>query len=227
MNIPWREYFLIERGKFPMKKLNPRPNRQELIHKICEREEFRNPDNEKCSPKQRYAAHTKPNIYDLFSHFCIEVEGLKKILKCERSNIREGLELNNGECCCHGCLKKNKRKLNYCNSHRTTRAAHHPQYQPLDEMCLTSTNCTCVPSQSGNQPKRETNLQNGKPKPQQEIKSTMLREKQRYEERRKFHTDISTYHNKNPRNQKSCGKRGLACYTGIQFITKCLLTVLL
>jgi len=42
----------------------------------------------------------------------------------------------------------------------------------------------------------------------------MQREKQRYEKRRKFHSDISTYHQKNPRNQKSCGKRGLACYTG-------------
>ena len=51
-SIPWREYFLIERGKMPNKILNPKPNKQNYLKELCQKPEMSNPNNEEC-PAQK------------------------------------------------------------------------------------------------------------------------------------------------------------------------------
>ena len=54
---PWRNYFLIERGKFPMNLLNPRPDRnkvfQEYLSQLCPTEKYAYPDSGTCREGQR------------------------------------------------------------------------------------------------------------------------------------------------------------------------------
>lgn len=53
-NIQWREYFLIERGKFPQKLLNPKPDKMGYLDDLCRDEMFQNPENGLCKPKQTH-----------------------------------------------------------------------------------------------------------------------------------------------------------------------------
>ena len=59
---------------------------------------------------------------NIFRHYCTytDTQGYK-LEKCEIS--REGFSFKNGECCCHGCLRKNQRRNNWCQK-RTTRAGN-------------------------------------------------------------------------------------------------------
>jgi len=196
---PWRNYFLIERGKFPMNLLNPRPDRnrvfQEYLSQLCPTEKYAYPDSGTCREGQRhYCTYTDAQGY--------------KLEKCEIS--REGFAFKNGECCCHGCLRKNQRRNNWCPKTRTTRAANHPRYQPLDEQCLVEErNCTCTNENKSKQLK----LKDTKPKPLNEIREKMKQEKEAYEKNKAFHQRIRSQHNKSVRKEKQCGGRGLACYT--------------
>ena len=102
VELQWRNYFLIERGKFPNSLLNPKPNikRNEFINDVCSNPLFANPGNDRCDAKQR--------------HYCTgDATTGWSIHKCSRD--LNGKKLNNGECCCHGCLKRHKRKVG-CHS---------------------------------------------------------------------------------------------------------------
>ena len=134
----------------------------------------------------------------MFRHYCTytDTQGYK-LEKCEIS--RDGFAFKNGECCCHGCLRKNQRRNNWCQK-RTTRAgnnlsrpnsayiqniqANHPRYQPLDEQCLVEErNCTCTNENKSKQLK----LKDTKPKPLNEIREKMKLAKEDYEKNKAYH----------------------------------------
>lgn len=206
-DVPWRTYFLIERGKMPNKILNPKPNKQNYLKQLCQRPEMANPNNKEC-PAQK-------------GHYCLtqtDPQGntLYKIAKCSRD--RSGLMMKNGECCCHGCLRKNEN--NKCShNHRYKRAAFDPRAQPLVTSCLTDRNCTCVSSSRS----ANTGGQKGHNKPKTayaKMINKIKADKQKYEEKKNEITKVEK--RKGYRKPTTCGKRGLACFTVTQqsFLTE-------
>ena len=145
----------------------------------------------------------EPSNKNCLRHYCTytDTQGYK-LEKCEIS--RAGFSFKNGECCCHGCLRKNQRRNNWCQK-RTTRAgnpsplipsplicrayvlgilANHPRYQPLDEQCLVEErNCTCTNENKSKQLK----LKDTKPKPLNEIREKMKLAKEDYEKNKAYH----------------------------------------
>ena len=212
VELQWRNYFLIERGRFPQKKLNPKPDKQMYIRDVCQKELFRNPGDAPCAPKQ--------------THYCFEEDGEEGrrwvIAKCERdAKTRQGKRLESGECYCHGRLKKQKRKekanrlcresVRSTYGYRTKRTVYHPQYHPISIDCLTDTDCTC--------PKEKVPVRNtakSRPKSESgrmlsEMRSKMKTETKTYNQRKEFFKNIRNYHN-NGRRSHGCKTRGLACF---------------
>lgn len=202
---PWREYFLIERGKFPNNMLFSKPNKQEYIKQLCQNRKMADPKGGECVKKQ--------------THFCSEEvsNGLTtwKISKCRRKS-RNGMLLENNSCCCYECLKRQHDKIQRekCEKdpNRRRRAIYSPQSYPMSSPCPVTPQKSCECQQ-------KQRAQNGRPRRRSKnlvtaMKSKFDESKDEYKQNREFHRGIRNQHNKREKRKgNDCKQRGMACFT--------------
>ena len=207
VELQWRNYFLIERGKFPNKLLNPKPDKAKYLDDVCKDPLFAYPGDGPCKPKQR--------------HYCILEETGWVIAKCNRDVKfnRQGRKLDNNECCCHGCLKKQKRKekISQCDaddSKTRYRRGIYNQQHPMSHPCLTSETCMCSKREGSSKRENTAKRQRG----QSSDKLVNMRNKLKnatktYNQNRETYKNIRNFHEKNRGLRGAeCKKRGMACF---------------
>ena len=135
-----------------------------------------------------------------------------------------GKELEDGTCCCHGCLKKQKRAEKthkQCDKthSRTKRTIYHPQYHPMEIPCLTDKNCTCqkVPPRlvaGSNTPAAGVKRQPSENKRMlDEMKAKRKEAVSNYNKRKNETRRMKNFYQKNgKRNHQECKQKGMACF---------------
>ena len=127
-----------------------------------------------------------------------------------------GKELEDGKCCCHGCLKKQKRvekTYKQCprnGSSRTKRTIYHPIYHPMEISCLTDKNCTCekvgVSPKPNRQPSENKRMLD-------EMKAKQKEAMINYNKRKNETRRMKNFYQKNgKRNHEECKQKGMACF---------------